>query len=82
MLHRGGQRPEHPDVGENDEEQAPGDRTLAQAGRPPLELVELNPTSAEAVDDPVGEAEEAKFLGGRRVDGEPVRVLGVPLRLT
>ena len=34
----------------------------------------------EAVEHPVGEAEQPELLGGRRVDREPVGVLGVPLR--
>ncbi len=34
----------------------------------------------KAVDDPAGEAEQAEFLGGRRIDREPEGVVGVTLR--
>ena len=58
---------------------APSDRPLAQPGRLVLQVVEVPALAGEAVDDPVGEPEQAHLLGGRRVDGEAVRVVGVAL---
>ena len=34
---------------------------------------------AEAFDDPVGQSEEPQLLGGRRIDGQPVGVVGMAL---
>ena len=49
--------------------------------RLPARVVEPPPVAPAAVDGPTGEAEQPQLLGGRRVDGEPVRVVGVPLGL-
>ena len=75
----GAERPERGDVGHRHDEQAHGDRPLAQPRRLVLQVVEPAPVGAEAVDDPVGEPEQPDLLGRRGVDGQAVRVLGVAL---
>ena len=45
-----------------------------------LQLVQARPARDEALDRPVGEAEEPQLLGRRRIDGEAVGVVGVALR--
>ena len=57
----------------------PATRPLAQPGRLVLQVVEVAALAGEPVDDPVGQPEQADLLGRRRVDGQAVRVLGVPL---
>ena len=46
-----------------------------------LQLVQARPPADEALHHPVDQAEEAQLLGRGRIDGEPVGVLGVALRL-
>ena len=75
-----GERPEHDDVGADHEQQAPQHRFFAQARGLVLQLVQERAAIDEAVDDPAGEAEQAKLLRGGRIDGEPVGVFGVALR--
>ena len=74
------ERPEHDDVGADDEQQAPEHRLLAQPRRLVLQLVQPRAARDEAIDRPVGEAEQAQLLRRRRIDREPVRVVGVALR--
>ena len=68
-----GERPEHDDVGADDEQQAPEHRLLAQPRRLVLQRVQARAAGDEAIDRPVGEAEEPQLLRGRRIDGEPDR---------
>ena len=75
-----GERPEDDDVRGEDYQQTPRDRLLAQPRRFVLQGVQPRPPRDEAIEDPVGEPEEPQLLGRRRVDGEPVGVLGVALR--
>ena len=74
-----GQRPERQQVGGDHDDDAGGDGPLAQSGRFVLQVVQAPPLGGEPVDDPVGQPEQADLLRRRRVDGKPVRVLGVPL---
>ena len=73
------ERPEHDEVGDEHDHQAPEHRLLAQAGRLVLQVVEPAAVVREALDHPVGEAEQAHLLGSRRVDRHAVGVLGVAL---
>ena len=73
------QEPEDDHVGRDHQEQAPNHRALAQAGRRVLQLVQAGAPGDEAIDGPGGEAEQAQFLARRRIDGQPVGVIGVPL---
>ena len=75
----GGERPEHHDVRAEHDEQTPQHRLLAQARRLVLQRVQARPALDEAIDRPADEAEEAQLLGWRRIDGQPVGVLGVAL---
>ena len=74
------QRPEHRHVGGNNEQQTPNHRLLAQPRRFVLECVQSSAAVDETVDGPTNDAEQAHFLGGRRVNGEPKGVVGVALR--
>ena len=76
---RGGQRPEHHEIGGDHQQQAPGHGPLAQAGRPPLELEELLTPRAEAIHDPARQPEEPQLLGRVRLDRQAVGVFGVAL---
>ena len=58
---------------------APDQGPLPQPGGPVLELVQPPPVGGEALDRPVGQAEQPQLLGRRRVDGQPVGVVGVAL---
>src|SRR5580704_5823593 len=75
------QRPEHDQVGGEHNQQAPEDGLLAQTRRLPAEIVEATPARGEPIDRPRREAEQAQFFGGRRVDREPIRIVGMTLRL-
>ncbi len=75
----GGQRPEHDGVGGEDDGEARRHRALAQPRRRPAQVVQPPPVAPEPVDGPAGEAEQPQLLGRRRVHGQPVRVVGVPL---
>ena len=63
----------------DDEQQAPDHRPLAQPGGLVLQLVQPPAAGGEAVDRPAGQAEQPQLLGRRRVDGQPVGVVGVAL---
>ena len=56
-------------------------RPLAQPGRLPLQLVEPGTPRGEPLDHPAGQAEQPQLLRRRRLDGEVVGVVGVPLRV-
>ena len=81
VAHEGivGECPEHQAVGRHDDEKAPDDRPFAQPCRLPLQVEQPAAAGGEAVDRPAREAEEADFLGRRRVDGKAVGVVGVAL---
>ena len=68
------------DVGDEHDGEAGQHRALAQPGRLVLELVQAGAAGDEAVDRPADQAEHAQLLGRRRVDREPVGVVGVALR--
>ena len=75
-----GQRPEHGDVRAGDQQQAPDQRPLAQARRRGTAARSSRLRRRdEALDHPVGQAEQPQLLGRRRIDREPVGVLGVAL---
>ena len=76
---RARERPEHPDVGAGDQEHAPKERLLAKPGGLVLQPMEVGSPIDESVDDPGGEAEETKLLGGRGIDGEAVGIVGIAL---
>ncbi len=76
-----GQRPEHGAVGQRHQQHAQGERALAQAGGPVLQLVEEPAAGDEALDGPADEAEQPELLGGRRIDRQPVGIVGVALGL-
>ncbi len=73
------ERPEHDDVRDRHEQHAPDHRPFAQPRRGVLELVQPRPPRDEAVDRPASQAEEAQFFARGRVDGKPIRVVGVAL---
>ena len=74
------ERPERDQVGGQHEDEGPEQGALVQARGLVLQVVEVAALAGEAVDDPVGEPEQAHLLGGRGVDGEAVGVVGVALR--
>ena len=74
------ERPEDDDVRGDDEQQAQRDRPFAQARGVVLQLVQARASRDEAIDDPVGEAEQPELLAGRGVNGQAVGVVGVALR--
>ena len=80
VYRRAGHRPEDDDIGGRDDEEAPGDRPFTQPRGLVLEPVQRRPPIDEAIEHPVGEAEDAQLLRGRGVHGEAIRVLGVALR--
>ena len=53
---------------------------ITQPGGGVLQLMQAGAAGDEAVDSPAGQAEEPQLLGGGRVHGQPVDVVGVPLR--
>ena len=75
-----GHRPEHDAVGDQHQHEARRHRPLAQPGGLVLQAVQGGPPVDEPVDRPAGQAEQAQLLGGGRVDGQPVGVVGVALR--
>ena len=75
------ERPEHGEIGGDDDQQAPQNRPLAQASRLPEKVGEPAASGREAFDDPVGQSEQSQLLGGWRIDGQPVGVVGMPLRV-
>ena len=75
----GAERPEHDEVGDEHDRHAPQHRLLAQTRRLVLQVVEPAAVGREALDHPVGQAEQAHLLGGRRIDRHAVGVLGVTL---
>ena len=74
-------RPEHDEVRGQHQQQAPEHGPLAQARRLPAEIEQTSSARAESLDRPRRESEQPQFLGGRRIDGEPISVVGVALRL-
>ena len=60
--------------------QARQHRLLAQPGRLVLQVVQPAAGGDESIGHPAGETEEAQLLRRGGVDGQPVGVLGVPLR--
>ena len=56
------------------------DRPLAQPRRRVLQLVQPRAAGDEAVDRPADQTEQPQLLAGRRIDGEPIGVVGVALR--
>ncbi len=76
-----GESPEDQRVGGHHDRETTEHWTLAQPRGPPLELVQSSPPVDEPVDDPVGEPEQAHLLGGRRIDGEAIGVVGMALRV-
>ena len=81
-VSRGGaQRPEHDDVGGDHQEQAAGQGPLAQPRRLVLEVGQEQAARLEPLDGPAGQSEQSQLLGGGRVDGEAVSVVGVALGL-
>ena len=74
-----GERPEHDDVGADHQQHAPQHRPLAQPRRLVLQLVQPRAAVDEAIDRPVGQSEQPQLLARRRIDGEPVGVIGVAL---
>ncbi len=74
------EHPEDEHVRGHDEQHAPHDRTLAQAGGRVLQIVQARAAFAETLDRPGREAEQAQLLARRRVHGQAVGVLGIPLR--
>ena len=79
-VKQGRQRPEHQDVGGDDEEHAPDHGTFAQPRRRILELVQARASRDEAIDGPAREAEQPQLLARGRIDGEPVGVVRIALR--
>ena len=79
---RGGarQRPEHHDVGDDDQHDAPQHRLLAQSCRGVLQIVETGAARNEAADGPVRQSEQAQFLARRCVHRQAVGVVGIALR--
>ena len=77
-------RREHPQdeaVGREHDHQAGDHRAFPHPRGLVLEPVQAPAAGDEAVEYPVGQAENPQFLRRRRVDGEPVGVLRVALRL-
>ena len=73
------QHPERHNVRGGNDDHAQQHRPLAHLRRLVLQLVQEGATSDEAVDGPPGQAERPQLLGGRRVDRESVRVVGIAL---
>ena len=76
-----GDRPEHQQVGREHQQQAPQYRPFAQSGRVPLQIEQLPAPRREPFDRPRRESEQPQLLGGRRIDRQTIRVIGVPLRV-
>ena len=66
-------------VREDHDDHAQRHRLLPQPGRPLLQLEQQPPSLDEPGHRPTGQPEQPQFLGRLRVNGEPVRVVGVPL---
>ena len=79
-CHRGGKRPENRHVGAKHDEQAPDHGPFAEPGRFVLERMQTRAAIHKTVDGPPGQAEQAELLGWRRLNGEPVGVVGITLR--
>ena len=60
-------------------QQAPEHRALAQPRRLPEKIGEVMAARPEAFDDPVGQSKQPQLLGGRRIDREPVGIVGMAL---
>ena len=73
------ERPEDDDVGGDDEQQTPDERPLAEARRVVLELVQPRAPGHEPIDGPPHQPEEPQFLARRRIDGQPIGVVGIAL---
>ena len=78
---RRGEHPQDQAVGREHDHQTGDNRSFPHPGRLILQPVQAPPAGDEALEHPVGQAEDPHFLGRRRVHGEPVGVLGVALRL-
>ena len=76
-----GQRPEHNQVGGQHQQQAPQHRLLAQSRRFPSEIEQPPSPRGETLDRPCRESEQPQFLRGRRIDCQPISIIGVALRL-
>jgi hypothetical protein len=74
-----GQHPENDHVRGGNQQQTPNDGTLAQSGGGVLQLVQAGAAGDESIDGPAGKAEQPQFFAGRRIDGQPVGVVGIPL---
>ena len=55
-------------------------RPLAQPRRLVLQLVQPRAPGDEPIDRPAGQAEQPQLLAGRRIDRQPIRIVGVALR--
>ena len=75
-----GEPPEHHQVGANHEQRADEQRLFAEPGGLELQFVQTRPTVHESRERPVRETKKPKFLGGRGIDSDAIRVVGVPLR--
>ncbi len=74
------ERPQHDRVGREDQGEAQQDGALAHPRRLVLQLVQPPSAGEEPREHPVGQPEDPQFLGRGRVHGQPVGVVGVPLR--
>ena len=74
------QQPEDDHVGRDHQEQAPNHRALSHTGSGILQLVQSGAPGDKAINRPGGEAEQPQLLARRRIDGQPVGVVGIPLR--
>ena len=59
--------------------QTPRERPLSQARRLVLKLVEPCASRDEPLDRPADQPEQPQFLARRRIDGQPIRVVGIAL---
>ena len=76
------EHPEHKPVGGHHDQQAGDDRPLPHPSGRVLQLMQAPPGGDEALQHPVGQAEDPDLFRGRRVHGQPVGVLGVALSLS
>ena len=68
------------DIRRQHDEKTPNHRPLAETRRLVLQVVQPLSAIEEAIEHPVGEAEQTKLFAGRRIHGEPECILGVALR--
>lgn len=71
------QHPEHEHVAGQHDQQARGDRPLTQPGRLVLQVVQATSVVDEPIDQPRSQPEQAHLLGGHRLDGKLIGVVGV-----